>query len=293
MISIRKSSAFTLVEMLISLGLVGVVGAALLMFASTSSRFAARNLATNHSHGTLRTCGQKLLAELRDSATSFRLFDFDGTNFTDATPVASADQDARTGQYASTRSNGVRFRKLAGGPFKLTSNCTASSITMTFDFRTGTTSDYVPKVGDKVVLPLVSREFDITAVSGAASPTATVTIGTPCGFSLDTSGSNFIVGYFYRRVAFSVWNNALRFHDDFTGDNRSNFTVVSSGVTSPKPFSLLFPSASAVVTDALALRLSLEVTDMNYSAQKFGNSTTTLVTVIPPRNQPTVVSSSN
>ena len=51
----NHSEAFTLVEMLLTMGVIGVLGVALLLFTTTSSRFVARNLATNHSHEATRT----------------------------------------------------------------------------------------------------------------------------------------------------------------------------------------------------------------------------------------------
>jgi type II secretory pathway pseudopilin PulG len=161
--------AFTVVELLLTMVVVGMLGVALVMFSSTSSRFVARNLATNHSHETARTSSQRLLKELRDSATSFRLFDFDGTNFTEVTPTATTDDDVLSGQYASIRTNGVRFRQLVAGPCVLTTNTTKDTTSVTFSLPTGAS---LPVVGDKLVLPLINQEYDVTAVTG----TSTVTV---------------------------------------------------------------------------------------------------------------------
>ena len=289
----KNHRAFTLVEMLLTLGLVGVVGLTLLIFTFAASRFAARNLATNHSHEATRLSSQTLLKELRDSASSFRLFNANGTTYTEVPAAATSELDTLSKEYVSNRTNGVRFRQLMGGPFTLTTSTTPTANVLTFDFRTGVASTYVPIVGDKLVLPLISREYDITAVSGSFAPSGTVTISPEIGYTLNTTSPNLITGYFYRRVAFTVADNELRYHDNFTGANRSNYRVVRTGVTSPKPFSLLFPTPSALSTDALQLRVSMEFTDLGYSARKFGNGTTTLYSVFPPRNQPTAITATN
>jgi len=150
----------------------------------------------------------------------------------------------------------------------------------------------MPIAGDKVALPLISQEYDITAVSTSGS-VATLTLGQAVGYTLDTTSPNIVTGYFYRKVAYTVYKNELRFHSNFNGANRDTYRVVRPGITSPKPFTLLFTSAGATNTDGLNVRVSLELTDLGYSEQKFANGTTTLYTVIPARNQPTVLSSTN
>ncbi len=285
-----SNKAFTLAEMLVTLFTVGILGGGLALFSFTSTRFVSRNLATNHSHEATLVSAQSLLKELRDSASSFRQFTYDGTTtgYTDITPTGTVDVDALTGQYAGTRTNGVRYRQIYAGPLKMTSNAAATTTTLTFNFPSGTPT---PIAGDKLMIPLISEEFDITAASGGT--TKTITLGGPVGFTLNATSPNNVTGYFYRRVAFTVWDNELRYHPNFNGSNRSTYRVVRRGVTSPKPFSLLFPSATGSVTDALSIRVSMEITDLGYSSRKFGNGTTTLYSVIPARNQPTVLSTTN
>jgi type II secretory pathway pseudopilin PulG len=281
--------AFTLLEMTITLGVIGLLGIALLVFTTSSSRFITRNLATNHTHEATRMSSQRLLKELRDSGSSFRLLNFDGTNYTDISPVATNEADALSGQYAGTRANGVRFRQLVAGPCTLTTSTTPTATTLIFSIPAGTIA---PVVGDKVVMPLITQEYDVTAVSGSGT-TRTVTISTPIGYTLNTTAPNVVTGYFYRRVAFTVYNNQLRFHGNFTASARNTFDVVRSGVMSPRPFSLLFPTSSSISSDALNLRVSMEIADLGYSARRYQTGVTTLYTVFPPRNQPTAVASTN
>jgi hypothetical protein len=120
-----------------------------------------------------------------------------------------------------------------------------------------------------------------------------VTIAAPIGYTLNTTSPNVVTGYFYRRVAFTVYNHQLRYHPNFTGAARNTFNVVREGVMSPKPFSLLFPTSASISTDALNLRVSMEIADLGYSARRYKSGVTTLYTVFPPRNQPTAVASTN
>jgi prepilin-type N-terminal cleavage/methylation domain-containing protein len=273
--------AFTLVELLVASAVFAMVTVALLSFGATSSRLIARNLATNHSHETMRVSDLTLLRDLHDAASPFRLVDFDGTTYTDASPTATTDLDALTQQYASSRANGVRFRQLAGGPYKFSSDAKTIDTSLKFDFGVGGKVPYVPQVGDKLVIPLLSREFDITAVTKApttASTTGTVTISdsTGLGFTIDaTTAGNITTAYFYRSVAYTIYGGQLR-----------------DKITSPKPFALLF-APSATTSDGLNLRISLEFYDSNYSSKRFTNGTVTLQATVPPRTRPTPVSSTN
>jgi len=289
--------AFTLVEMLVALAVFGMVSVGLFSFTAMSLRLVGRNLATNHTHEVMRISNQELLYNLHASASAFQLITFDGTTYADATPTATTDQDPFTQQYISTRANGVRFRLAAGGPYKLTVTTTSTSTSLTFDFGVGGTLPYVPEVGDKVVLPLLSREFDITAVTKVpttGSTTGTVTISVAVGFNVDaTTVGNVTTGYFYREVAYTVYNNQLRYHSNYTGAAKGNFLLVRDKVTSPKPFSVLFSSSTALSSDGLNLRLSLEFYDTNYSARTYASGATTLQAIVPPRVQPTDVISTN
>jgi hypothetical protein len=285
--------------MLVAASVFAGVTVAMLSYGQTALRLFSRNLATNHSHEAVRTAEIRMLEELHDSASAFRLFNFNGTTYTDATPTATTDKELLSQQFVSTRANGVRFRRLGGGPYKMTANTTATSTSLTFNFTPPTgQAFYTPQIGDKVVLPLISREFAITAVtttptSGSPSGTVTVDATGGIGFTINaTSTSNVTTGYFYRSVAYSVYNGNLRYHANFTGTNKGTCVVIRDKITSPLPFALLFPTATSQV-DNEALRVSLEAYDPNYTGRRFLNGTATLQTIIPPLTVPTPVSSTD
>lgn len=295
----RPSAAgFTLIEVIVASAIFAAVTMALLSYNQVALRLVSRNLATNHSHDTTRMSESKLLKGVHEAASPFRLFSFDGTTFTDLDPAATTDQEPLAQKFVSARSNGVRFRIMAGGPCRLTTNTAPSATSLTFNFSTGGAVPYVPQIGDKVVLPLISREFAITAVTTTpttGSPTGTVTVNASggIGFTINTTTSgNVTTGYFYRSVAYSVWAGRLRFHPNFTGSNRGTTLEVRDRITSPQPFALLYAAGSSQV-DNLALRISLEAYDPNYTNRRFQNGTATLQTIIPPLSVPTPVSATD
>lgn len=310
--SSTRTKAFTLVELMVASAMFAIFSVGVMAYASSALRMAARNLATNHSHEAARGSLERLLSEGHKSASRFQLITFNGTTYTDVDETVSGDRDAYTQQYVSARANGVRFMRLAGGPYKLTGNGTCSTIattdtTLEFDFGG---SGYTPRVGDKLQIPLLTREFDIVA----PAPTHTsggrwmVTLSSAVGYSIITSSGTtnsgldltdpVIVGLFFQRVGYTVLNNQLRFHPHLTGPPYPATvaaddvpTVIARNVTSPKPFGLLFPAASGSLSDATNLRVSLESYDTQYSARLFLNGTTTLQAVIPSRNQPPILGS--
>jgi hypothetical protein len=282
--------------MLVAASVFSLVLLSLYGFSSFALRMVSRNLATNHTHEVVRFSDLQLKRYLHEAGSAFRLVNFDGTTYTDLTPTATADTDTSSGLLVSTRGNGVRFRRLGGGPYRLTASTTSSSTDLSFNFSTNGQVPYVPKVGDKFVIPVIAREFDITAVPTTpttGSPVGTVRIASGLGFTLNaTAAGNVTTAYFYPSAAFTVWNGNLRYHEDFSGTRKANFTVVRGNVTSPRPFALLFPTGGGS-SDGLKLRVSLEAYDGAYSARLFSNGTTTLQAVIPTRSAPTPISSTN
>jgi hypothetical protein len=286
--------AFTFVELLVASAVFSAVTMALVFFSQASLQLASRNLATNHSHDSARITELKLLKTLHEAASPLRLFNFDGTNYTDVDPPATSDREVLAGKYVSTRANGVRFRVLAGGPYRLAADTTPSSTSLLFDFGVGGQLPYTPQVGDKIKMPVISREFAITGIT--TPPTGSNTQGRivvnavgGIGFTINaTAPGNMTTAYFYRSVAYSVWNGSLRYHPNFTGTNRSTTIEVRDRITSPLPFAFLMNSASNQAEN-MALRVSLETYDPNYGNRRYQSGTSTLQTIIPPLTIPTPV----
>lgn len=293
-----RAGGFTLLELLVAAVVISLVLLGLYSFSAFALRMVSRNLATNHTHEVIRISDLRLTRNLHEAGSAFRLFDFNGSTYTDASPTATTDTDSSSGLLISTRANGVRFRRLGGGPCRLTASTTSASTDLTFDFSSNGQVPYIPQVGDKFVIPVIAREFDISAVPAppsSGSPTGTVRISDAggLGFTLNATGAgNVTTAYFYPSAAFTVWNGSLRYHEDFTGSRRDNFVVVRNNITSPRPFALLFPAGGGT-TDGLKLRVSLEAYDGSHSARRFSSGTTTLLAVIPTRTAPTPISSTN
>ncbi len=291
----RTDRGFTIVELIASTAAFTTLGLALFSFIWTSTRLVARNLATNHGHSSVLVAEQRLIADLHAAGSAIRLVNFNGTTYSDVTATKSSDIDSFAHTPVSVRANAVRLWKVAGGPYKLTANTTPSSTSLTFDFSSGGTVPYVPQINDKVWLPLIAAEFQITAVTVTptpGNPIGKITINAPqgVGYTLDTSGTQITTAYFFRQAAYSVFNGELRYHANFSPASQANYIVVQDSITSAKPFAVLFDSTSSTQADGLELRVSLELYDSQYTSRQFLNGTTTIQSVIPIRNQPAFVS---
>src|SRR5688572_8984126 len=249
----KRIQGFTMVELLMTMGLISALAGALFTFTHMSSRMVARNLATNHTHADTRISSLTLLNELKSSASAFRLISAE--TFEDVASARTQDMDDLTGEYIGTRSNGVRFRRLLGGPLRLSADVLPEDMKLSFDF-----GGIKPEAGDKLVLPLISREFDIASVNGS-----TVTLKERLGYTLKSEAPNCVTGYLYRRSAFTVLGNELRYHENFNGSAKGYYKVVRRGITSGFPFSLLYPKSEFTSSDHLSLRVSMEFTDLGYS----------------------------
>jgi type II secretory pathway pseudopilin PulG len=295
----KDLGGFTFLELAIAGGIFSVTAAVLVTFLVISSRFISRNFATNHSHETTRTAAQRMLRDLHDSGSPFALLNCSGPNGTAFTPVASAvtaDRDPMSEDYIGTRANGVRFRRVVGGPIKLSKGAAYTDTDLSFDFAVNGSIPYVPDVGDKLWLPLLSDSYIITAVISAPSisnPIGTVRLHKEVGFTLTAQPTDCTTGYFLRLSAYTVFNNELRFHPQFSGAQAANYFVVQRDVTSPRPFALMYPLANSPTTDGRGLRISLEAHDLKRSAQAIQDATATLHLIVPPRTFPTLLSASD
>ena len=296
----------------------------ILTYASMSLRMVARNLTVNHGHDVARASYERLLSDLHDASSQFTLFNVTVsgtvTTYTDVSPTFTSSSDTDmyytpTGSYLmnDNRANGVRFFHLAGtGPYKLTGDgvtnsgtIASTSTTLEFDFAN---SGYIPSIGDKLQLPLIySGEYDVVspAPTNTSGTKYKVTISQSTGYTLYTgtatsstgitynsSNPANTAGFFYERIGYTVLNNQLRYHAKFTdpaGTFPTTWTasdvpvVVRNNVLSIAPFSLL-TSGTAVSSNSLYLRVSLVAYDLNYRSQTFQNGTTTVQSIIPPRN---------
>lgn len=245
----KYSRAYSIIELSITLGVVGLMAIGLVSYAGMSLRMVSRNLAVNHGHDVARASLERLISDLHQSASQFSLINVTvsgtTTTYTDVTPTYSSGSDkdlfyspAKNYLINDNRANGVRFFRQAGtGPYQLTGDgvytsasgtISPTSTTLEFDFKN---SGYIPSAGDKLQIPLIySGEYDVTGTTTHTSGTKykvtltqstgyylyTGTCTSNTGIAYNSSNPANTAGYFYQRVAYTVLNRQLRFHPNFT-----------------------------------------------------------------------------
>lgn len=276
---------------MIVLALVVVTGSVMLAFSASGMRLIACNFAVNDTHEWARRSGQRFWLDLHNSATAFRLFNCSGpagTVFTDIIARPTTDRDPWTNRFLSQPANGVRFRRVAGGPFRIISNVNdLTGNRMTFRLSGG----FVPQVGDVVSVPLIDKELKVEQVVSASSTQCEVRFDKEINSKLPDTANNLALGTFYRRAAFSVFGRELRYHRNFSGAAAAEFTVVARNVASTVPFAVLHDALPD--SDGLTLHVSLETGDAPRAALRFGATTTRLQAGVPPRVTPTILSSAD
>jgi prepilin-type N-terminal cleavage/methylation domain-containing protein len=337
----RNLRAFTLTEVMVVLAVTAIISAGIVDYAYISMRMVVRNLTVNHGHDAARGALERMLSVLHQSASQFTLINVNaaGTSYSDVSPTyttGSGTAGSDTDLYFTSgtapafitndnRANGVRFYLPAGtGPYQLTGDgvantgtISANSTTLEFDFKN---SGYIPASGDVLQIPLIySGEYGVTGTAVNTSGTKykvtltqstgytlyTGTATTNTGITYNSGNPANTAGYFYRRAAFTVLNNQLRYHPNFTNPTSaypcSSWAaaatdvpvVIRNNVASIAPFSLLVQNASSSTTGLYSLRVSLVAYDLNYSARAFTNGSTTILDIINPRtvtDQQTILS---
>jgi len=222
----------------------------------------------------MRISDQELLYDLHASATAFSLITFNGTTYADATPAATHGPGPVHQQYISTRANGVRFRLLAGGPYKLDHEYDQHQLQPDFRFRRGRApSPYVPHVGDKLALPLLSRELALPASPRrppwAAPPGPSRSLPPLALPWMPPTAGNVTTGYFYRSVRLPPFTKTSSLPCQLTGAAKSSYRIIRDRITSPSHLGAFFATTSSPSSTGLNLRMSLEWYDTNYSARQY------------------------
>ncbi len=251
---LKNHQGWTLVEMLVTTGIVAIAGITFFWVLSTMTTLAAKNTAVNQSHTEARLALTQAVNDIRNSIAAPTLVD---SNF-NLVPIQTP--------YLAT---GVVYQLLVGGPGIVSANVTAASklVTVTFYAPTGDpdlTTDLatnptppapIPQVGNRLIIPCLSGygpdygEFTITAVSGTwtnypttASATFVLTLSTGIPVALDVTSTNSATKvpnnfpvFCSSRTALMVNGTDLRYYPNVANGNYVTLTRNVVPVTYPAP----------------------------------------------------------
>ena len=223
--------AFTLIELMVTTAIIGVVGLVLFSLLNINMILGAKNTAINTTHEQARVASLDMLQDLHSSISVPALTDATGTVYS-SPPVSG---------YAE----GISFQKWASGPYAIRSDATTSqNVIHVALLSTQTIPTYYGANTQKLIIPTLQIEDFITAIGGTNTDLS-ITLANNIKLPIKGTGSTggHIVCFITDCCSYTVSNNTLQ------RSYRGNSYTVSSKLMNATPFYL----PSAITGGAFAL----------------------------------------
>ena len=278
---------FTLIELMFTTVLIGVLGLIIYSLLNTGMVLGAKNTAVNTAHQQARVAMLEMLQDLHSSVSLPALADASGTPYPSPVP-ASAE--------------GIAFQQWRSGPHKILPGGSGPGGDYTTNDATihiTVTGASLPFVGERLIIPTHQIEGDVTAVSGnAANFSVTmdnflVALGTPSSYQLPGGGWAIhalpiaisgtgsalgdIVCFITDRCSYTVANNALSWR-------KQGVRVIVNDVTNNTPFSTPTTPAGAPYNRVVAA-IDLSTADLQYNNRGFKSANILLNGQVPIKAQ--------
>jgi type II secretory pathway pseudopilin PulG len=274
-----RTTAFTLVELMITGALISVVGLVLYSILYTSSVLGAKNTAVNLAHQQARVAMVDMLQDIHSAISTPQLVDTNGT-----TPWPTPGPGA-----SPSPAPGVSFQLWSSGPHKLKQDVNAGDTQIQIIFTAG--SGPIPIAGQRVIIPAYQIEADIASVdngspnnpkftlsniSGPALvppvtyPTSTI----PVAIKGTGSSAGDVICFITDRCSYAVSNSNLNWRW------KGNTKAVANYVTNSTPFSAPTTPAGALYTRFVAA-IDLSTSDTQYSNRGYKSANILLNGQVP------------
>ncbi len=262
--SSHARSGLTIVELMVTTVLIGVLGLIIFSLLNTGTILGAKNTAVNTAHQEARIAMLQMTKNLHSAVSPLVLYD-------PATPNTPAPADGLA--------PGILFQLWAGGPFRIAADANAGQNTVKINVP-GTVK---PKVHQRLIIPTHDIDSDITAVSGSAPGTITLTLQTALPVEI-TGTAGFNIPCFTTDVcAYAVNNGALEWHS-LTA--QPTFVVLTTGITEDKPFQT--PNTGGVGSPRVVAAIGLSTADSHTSNRGFKSANILLNGTVPIKAKLTI-----
>jgi hypothetical protein len=273
----RSRNALTLVELLITTGLVGVLGLVIYALLNMGMILGAKNTAVNTAHQQARVAMIEMLQDLHASVSLPSLVNASGTQ---ASGISFQ-------QWGSTWSNGVITPN--GGPHKIKNDANIGQNVVHIVVSSGQPN---PVRGQRLIVPTHQIEADIIGVSGSASDLSLTldNINTTGQHTLPTSilGTASTVGdvvcYITDRCSYNVVMDSAGppavYKLQWT--NTQGTRDIVTDITNPQPFSIPTTAAGALYYRFVAA-IDLSTSDPKYSNRGYKSANILLNGQVPFR----------
>ena len=269
----ESHNGFTLVELLITMGIVTVVGMMIFLVLNSGMVLYAKNTAVNSAHQQARSGVDQMLANIHSSVSIPEL-----TNAA-LQPVAELDN----GQPVSAA--GISFQSYNAGPFPVAANAAATDKSVVL-YCPG----YNPPTDARFNIPSHNIEYDIVSTSVAGSKrtfnltTPASGIGTAISIAGDGieghSGVNYIITAFITtRVSYAVVGTELRYYPT---NDIANYKVITRNLITATPFTVPLQSSGGLQNRFVAA-VNLSTVEPNFSNRGYAAVNMFISSMIPFR----------
>jgi prepilin-type N-terminal cleavage/methylation domain-containing protein len=274
---------FTLIELMFTTVLIGVLGLIIYSLLNSGMVLGAKNTAVNTSHQQARVAMLKMVQDLHSSVSLPALANASGTPYPSPAPAAA---------------EGIAFQQWWSGPHKIISDGTTSDSTI--HIKVTGASSAAPTVGQRLIIPTHQIEGDVTAVSGSANNLSVtmdnflVAAGTPGSYQLPGgswaihtlpiaisgtgSATGDIVCFITDRCSYTVTSNTLGFN--WRGITRT----AANDITNATPFNTPTTPAGALYYRFVAA-IDLSTADLQYNNRGFKSANILLNGQVPIKAQ--------
>jgi prepilin-type N-terminal cleavage/methylation domain-containing protein len=269
-----QSRGFSLVELMFTVALIGVLGLLIYSILYTSSVLGAKNTAMNVAHEQARVAMMEMLQDLHSSVSLPALANTSGVPYASPAPL---------------NAEGIAFQEWSSGPHQIINDAAAGQNQIVLKLTTGT-GNPTPAVGQHLIVPSVQIEADINAVSGgsgnftvtlgniygpALTPPVTYPVSTlPIGIFGTASDGGDIVCFVTDRCSYTVANTTLGWH--WKGSTKT----IGNYITNPAPFSTPTTPAGALYYRFVAA-IDLSTSDLQYSNRGYKSANILLNGQVP------------
>jgi prepilin-type N-terminal cleavage/methylation domain-containing protein len=271
----KADGAFSLPELMVTMGILGLVGLMVFLVLNSGMTLYAKNTAVNSAHQQARAGVDQMLANLHSSVSIPQLVD------ANLQPVAELD-----GNGKPTSAAGISFQAFSGGPFPVVANANATATSLTL-YCPG----YVPAANARLNIPSHNIEYDITssALVGVnrqfilATPGAGG-IGTPVSISgtgiEGGAGTTYVISAFItNRISYAVVGSELRY---FPTNSLATYRVITRNIISTTPFTVPITAGGSLQNQFLAA-VNLSSVEPNFTNRGYAAVNMFIDSLIPFR----------
>jgi prepilin-type N-terminal cleavage/methylation domain-containing protein len=265
-----SQSGLTLVELSVTIGLVGVLGLIIYTLLNMGTILGAKNTAMNTAHQQARVAMLEMFQHLHSSVSLPQLVSVNGTQ---AAGVSFQ-------QWGSALSNGVLVPN--GGPHKIKNDAATNQKVIHIVV---TSNQPNPIVGQRLIVPTHQIEDRIASVSGSSGDlSVTLDNNLPVAISGTSSSVGDIVCYITDRCSYNVIldNAGPPAVYKLQWANTQGTRDIVNDITNPLPFSIPTTPAGALYYRFVAA-VNLSTSDPNYSKRGYKSANILLNGQVPFR----------